>query len=57
MDNIASVCYAIAWHTMEGCHKRCHGNDQTVKVLGKTDSGRTYSQDLPGHISWRDKIC
>jgi hypothetical protein len=54
MDHMTIVCYAIAWHTMEGCHKRCYGrpkcNDPMAKVPGKTDSGRTYSQDRPGMI-------
>ncbi len=33
---------------MEGCHKRCRGGFIKVKVLGKTDSGRTCSQVSPG---------
>lgn len=41
----------IAWHTMEGCHKRCHGkcmkHDPMAMVPGKTDSGRAYSQVSP----------
>ena len=42
----------IAWHTMEGGQKRCHGecikHDPMAMVHGKTDSGRAYSQVSPG---------